>query len=62
MRRARVVPSLLTLALALYGTQAVGQAPNDAFAFDDTPLSDLLVYPPWFKKSFLDLQDDLAEA
>lgn len=30
--------------------------------FDDTPLSEPLAYPPWFKLSFLDLADDLDEA
>ena len=30
--------------------------------FDDAPLSEVLEYPAWFKKSFLDLPDDLAAA
>lgn len=30
--------------------------------FDDFPLHDPLTYPSWFKESFMDLQDDLAES
>lgn len=37
-------------------------AEDDDFSFDDTPLQNVIVYPGWFKKSFLDLQDDLQEA
>ncbi|MES9969068.1 MAG: thioredoxin fold domain-containing protein [Candidatus Thiodiazotropha sp.] len=35
---------------------------SDVYAFDDFPLEELLQYPDWFKKSFLDLPDDLEEA
>jgi len=35
---------------------------TDVFEFDDTPLEQPLEYPDWFKLSFLDLRDDLAEA
>ena len=42
--------------------QAEPVAPDDPYIFDDAPLSDLLQYPPWFKKGFLDLPEDLAEA
>ncbi len=35
---------------------------SDVYAFDDFPLEELLKYPDWFKKSFLDLPDDLEEA
>ncbi|MES9993274.1 MAG: thioredoxin fold domain-containing protein [Candidatus Thiodiazotropha sp.] len=35
---------------------------TDVFAFDDFPLEELLQYPSWFKKSFLDLPEDLNEA
>ena len=34
----------------------------DAFSFDDAPLSDEVVYPAWFKLSFLNLRDDLGDA
>ena len=37
-------------------------AEEDFYSFDDTPLEDPLHYPPWFKESFLDLQEDLQEA
>jgi len=35
---------------------------EDAVSFDDFPLEEPLEYPPWFKRSFLDLQADLDEA
>ncbi|MET0045678.1 MAG: thioredoxin fold domain-containing protein, partial [Candidatus Thiodiazotropha sp. 6PLUC3] len=35
---------------------------DDVFAFDDFPLEELLQYPEWFKKSFLDLPADLEDA
>jgi thioredoxin-related protein len=35
---------------------------EDAFEFDDTPLTDLVQHPAWFKHSFLDLPADLEEA
>ncbi|MEW8217730.1 MAG: thioredoxin fold domain-containing protein [Candidatus Thiodiazotropha taylori] len=38
------------------------ESEDDAYAFDDFPLEDLLQYPDWFKKSFLDLPADLEEA
>ena len=34
----------------------------DPLNFDDTPLDNLLEYPPWFKQSFLALDEDLREA
>lgn len=37
-------------------------AEKEVFSFDDFPLETLLEYPDWFKKSFLDLPDDLREA
>jgi thioredoxin-related protein len=59
------LPAALLLATLLLPVGAVSAAPPDAsdpFSFDDTPLDDLLQYPEWFKRSFLDLDDDLAEA
>lgn len=38
------------------------QAATDPLIFDDKPLSEALSLPPWFKLSFLDIQDDIAEA
>ena len=35
---------------------------EDSHSFDDTPLDDLIVYPSWFKQSFLALDEDLQEA
>ena len=35
---------------------------GDPLEFDDTPLDELLEYPPWFKQSFLALDEDLQEA
>lgn len=35
---------------------------DDPMNFDDTPLENLLEHPSWFKQSFLDLDEDLAEA
>lgn len=37
-------------------------AKTDPLVFDDTPLSEALALPSWFKLSFLDLKEDLAEA
>jgi thioredoxin-related protein len=34
---------------------------SDAEFFDDTPETRDIVYPDWFKKSFLDLRDDLED-
>jgi thioredoxin-related protein len=50
---------LLTSALPVGGAVT---AEEDVFAFDDFPLEELLQYPDWFKKSFLELPDDLHEA
>ena len=49
------------LLLAQVGAWAATE-PNDAFEFDDFPLEELVQYPSWFKKSFLDLGEDIAEA
>ncbi|MEW8014019.1 MAG: thioredoxin fold domain-containing protein [Candidatus Sedimenticola endophacoides] len=50
----------LLLLLPLLCTPA--HAGDDPFVFDDSPLQEPLEHPPWFKQSFLDLNDDLAEA
>jgi thioredoxin-related protein len=58
-----LVPLLLaTLGLGWSAGGVAAEEPAGVFEFDDFPLEDLLEYPPWFKKSFLDLQEDLAEA
>jgi thioredoxin-related protein len=51
----------LLLSLGGFAEYAHG-AEEDVFAFDDFPLKELLLYPDWFKQSFLDLPDDLSEA
>ncbi|MEW8624567.1 MAG: thioredoxin fold domain-containing protein [Candidatus Thiodiazotropha sp.] len=38
------------------------ESEDDVYTFDDFPLEELLQYPDWFKKSFLDLPADLQEA
>ena len=54
---------LCLVLLALTTTALTAQTNKDDFAsFNDFPLEQPLEYPPWFKKSFLDLQDDMAEA
>lgn len=53
------LPLVLLLLLIALPAQA---ADDNAFAFDDRPLDDLIVYPEWFKKSFLALDEDLEEA
>jgi thioredoxin-related protein len=59
-------PSLSTLCALLLicggHTERASAAEEDVFAFDDFPLEELLQYPDWFKKSFLELPDDLREA
>ncbi|MBT3025590.1 MAG: thioredoxin fold domain-containing protein [Candidatus Thiodiazotropha sp. (ex Ctena orbiculata)] len=53
----------LSLLLSPLSPQAFAiDSETDVFTFDDFPLEDLLQYPGWFKKSFLDLPEDLSEA
>jgi len=59
--------ALLTMALCVcftlpYGATAIAATDYDVYSFDDTPLEEPFEYPAWFKKSFLDLPDDLEEA
>lgn len=55
---------LLVLALAASATlvAATDNPIEDPLQFDDTPLDEVLEYPGWFKQSFLELDEDLAEA
>lgn len=50
--------------VALFCCLSVGAyaVTDDPLNFDDTPLDNLLEYPPWFKQSFLALDEDLQEA
>lgn len=55
--------SCATLVGLVAGVGAV-DLPGDeeVYGFDDRPLSEPLEHPPWFKESFLDLRQDLAES
>jgi thioredoxin-related protein len=59
LRGASLCPLLLLIASLATPASA---AEEDPFTFDDFPLEELLQYPDWFKKSFLELPDDLQEA
>ena len=52
----------LVLALSLLPPGNANMPDEDPLQFDDTPLDEVLQYPDWFKKSFLELDEDLAEA
>lgn len=57
--------ALLGAALLVSGpVVTAGDLPADeeVYGFDDTPLAEPLEHPDWFKESFLDLREDLAEA
>jgi len=51
----------LYLLVSLFLATTAGAA-DDPHQFDDFPLSEPLEYPEWFKKSFLDLPEDLEES
>ena len=54
---------LLILCMIVFGhAHAAGQATTDPMNFDDRPLIDPITLPDWFKLSFLDLKDSLADA
>jgi thioredoxin-related protein len=53
-------PALLLALLLTLSNFAIGS--EGVFSFDDSPLSDPLKHPHWFKESFLDLQEDLQQA
>jgi thioredoxin-related protein len=57
---------LIFLVLCLIGASAVGWGADEddleLLSFDDTPLAQPLKHPDWFKRSLLDLRDDLADA
>ncbi len=60
LRNTAIVVSML--AAAFKPNAFAIDSESDVYAFDDFPLEELLNYPDWFKKSFLDLPDDLKEA
>lgn len=51
----------LWITLGPFGT-AAATSTDQVFGFDDFPLKEPIEYPAWFKKSLLELPDDLAEA
>lgn len=54
---------LVTLVCQLQFVSAAQPVETEsAFEFDDLPLQEPLEHPSWFKQSFLDLREDLAEA
>ena len=63
--RVIVYSIIFCIILLLLSGQALAtpqQTEPDPLVFDDTPLSEALSLPAWFKLSFLDLQEDMAEA
>lgn len=54
--------SLALLALASSATAEPAPSRDDGLIFNDAPLAEPLAYPDWFKRSFLDLQEDMADA
>ena len=54
--------AVILLAYALIPYALADEEEEDSFSFDDTPLENVIVYPDWFKKSFLALDEDLQEA
>ncbi len=64
MRHINPITAILSAMLWLAACSLAAAPPevDNAYSFDDYPLEDPLVYPDWFKKSFLDIGEDLAEA
>lgn len=62
--RAKTVFTVIVMLLASVqiAISAQPKEPDLAFEFDDLPLQEPLQHPDWFKLSFLDLPEDLAEA
>jgi thioredoxin-related protein len=58
----RMLALLCALAVMVAGPAWSADSADDPLQFDDTPLDALLEHPAWFKDSFLELEDDLAEA
>lgn len=55
--------AVLSTCFALFTSRQVVAADEyDLYSFDDRPLEEPFEYPTWFKKSFLDLPEDLKEA
>ena len=59
----KLVPLLLLLVAGMsMAEQDVDDEWEEVFSFDDAPLEQPVHHPPWFRLSFLHLQDDLEEA
>ncbi|HHH43431.1 MAG TPA: thioredoxin, partial [Gammaproteobacteria bacterium] len=53
----------LLLCINITFSHGAAETPDDDFEhFEDTPLVEPLSNPPWFKLTFLDLSEDLADA
>jgi thioredoxin-related protein len=57
-----LLPGILCAALMIWGNGIHASEEDDPLVFDDVPLKNMIQHPDWFKESFLDLQEDLAEA
>ena len=53
---------LLIVPLVAMAALVAPASPEEDFEFDDRPRAEEVEYPSWFKKSLLDLRDDLKEA
>jgi thioredoxin-related protein len=64
MTRLQLLPAAaLSVCLALVRPPwVIAEDDYDVYSFDDAPLEEALEYPAWFKKSFLDLPEDMNEA
>jgi thioredoxin-related protein len=61
-RHTTIKASLILFFLLSMTSLSFAASDEEAHDFDDFPLMEPLTYPKWFKKSFLDLQEDLAES
>lgn len=61
-RLAYFAAKLCLLTLLLVSAPARAAVEQDSLVFDDAPLEDEIINPPWFKLSFLNLREDLDEA
>ncbi len=57
----KLIAAMVTTLLAVL-TGATYAGETDPISFDDRPKERYIEHPPWFKASFLDLREDLAEA
>lgn len=53
--------SLIILLLPVAATQAVDIREGDELFVDDSPLEQVVEYPPWFRLSFLNMPEELRE-